>query len=118
MFHVPHKFRVITGPMGSDARYGNNGQFIVRSLKIKNPLLCQASDGRGWEHVSVSLPGRCPTWEEMSFIKKLFWDPEDVVMQLHPAESDYINCHPFCLHLWRPIGQLIPVPESILVGPK
>ena len=23
-------------------------------------------------------------------------------MQLHPAEQEYINQHPYCLHLWRP----------------
>jgi hypothetical protein len=118
MFHVPEKFRLTTGPFRSDASYGNNGIFIIYSLKSKKFLRCQASDGLGWEHVSVSLPNRCPTWEEMCLVKNRFWDPEDVVMQYHPAESDYINCHPFCLHLWRPIGQLIPVPESILVGPK
>lgn len=28
-----------------------------------------ASWGGGWEHVSVSLARRCPTWEEMCIIK-------------------------------------------------
>jgi hypothetical protein len=43
-----------------------------------------ASDGKGWEHISVSLPNRCPNWREMCFIKSLFWDEEDVVIQYHP----------------------------------
>ena len=77
------------------------------------------SDGLGWEHVSVSTPGRCPNWSEMCFIKRLFWAPADVVMQLHPAESEYVNVHPHCLHLWRPNdGRAIPFPPSILVGVK
>lgn len=118
MFHVPEKFRLHTGPMRSDSTYGNNGAFMVTSLKLKHSLKVVASDGMGWEHVSVSLHNRCPSWEDMCFIKRLFWDPEDVVIQYHPAESDYVNCHPFTLHLWRPAGQTIPVPDPILIGPK
>lgn len=118
MFHVPEKYRIKTGQYGSDASYGNNGAFLVKSLKLSSPLQIIASDGMGWEHVSVSLPNRCPTWAEMCFIKNLFWDADDVVMQLHPAQSDYINNHPFCLHLWRPVDQTIPTPDSILVGYK
>lgn len=69
-----------------------------------------------WEHVSISTQTRCPTWEEMCFVKDLFWDEEDCVVQYHPPKSDYINCHPRCLHLWRPIGLEIPRPPKILVG--
>lgn len=54
----------------------------------------------------------------MHYIKTLFWDKEDTVIQYHPPQSQYVNCHPFTLHLWRPIGLTIPVPPSILVGPK
>lgn len=70
-----------------------------------------------WEHVSVSTATRCPTWEEMCFVKSIFWEPEDVVMQLHPRESEYVNCHPYCLHLWRPVGVPIPTPPFITIGP-
>jgi hypothetical protein len=34
-------------------------------------------NGIKWEHVSVSLKNRIPTWQELKFIKMLFWDPED-----------------------------------------
>lgn len=118
MFRVPEKYRVTVGPMGSDSSHGNNGYFLIKSLKIKKPLNVIVSDGMNWEHVSVSTPTRCPTWEEMCFVKSLFWDKDDVVMQLHPAESDYVNVHEYCLHLWRPINQAIPLPPSIMVGPK
>jgi hypothetical protein len=53
----------------------------------------------------------------MCFVKDLFWDDEECVMQLHPPKSDYVNCHPNCLHLWKPVGQDIPRPPSELVGP-
>jgi hypothetical protein len=115
-FHVPEKYRIKTGIMWSDASYGNNGQFMVNSIKLKTPLGCQASDGLGWNHISVSTQRRCPTWDEMCFIKNLFWDDEDCVLQYHPPKSEYIDCHPYCLHLWQPIGIEIPKPPAILVG--
>lgn len=115
MFHVPEKHRVRTGPMGSDSRYGNNGAFIIpldRGQKVR----IIASDGLGWDHVSVSRTDRCPTWEEMCQVKDIFWDKEDVVVQYHPADSEYVNNHKFCLHMWRWQGGEFPTPDSILVG--
>lgn len=75
-----------------------------------------ASDGLGWEHISVSLNNRCPNWKEMCFIKDLFWEDNEVVMQLHVAKKDHINLHPYCLHLWRPLNAEIPLPSSFMVG--
>lgn len=75
------------------------------------------SSGLGWDHVSVSLTTRCPTWEEMAYVKRVFFEPEEAVMQLHPPESEYVNNYPYCLHLWRPQGGVaIPLPPSRLVG--
>lgn len=114
-FHVPEQFRILEGPRASVKEWGNNGAFRIDSF-----TLVIASDGGGWEHVSVSLPNlrRCPTWNEMCAIKAMFWDPEDVVMQLHPRASEYVSYHPYCLHLWRPTEAVIPEPPAIFVGPK
>jgi hypothetical protein len=72
--------------------------------------------GMGWEHVSASYPDRTPHWEEMCALKALLWDPEDAVMQIHPPKSEYVNCHPYTLHLWKPIGMDFLRPPSLLVG--
>ena len=57
----------------------------------------------GWEHVSIELYARrLPTWEEMSFIKSIFWEDEDEVVQIHPKKSCYVNLTE-ALHLWRPV---------------
>lgn len=111
-FHVPPHLRLRTGPMASSEADGNNGAFILEHFMIV------ASDGMGWEHVSVSLPDRCPTWDEMCRIKDLFWDAEDAVIQVHPPKGEHVNCHPFCLHLWRPTDAEVPLPPFLLVGPK
>lgn len=60
--------------------------------------------GQPWEHVSVSLPSRCPTWNEMCEVKHLFFENDEIVVQFHPAKSDYVNHHNYCLHLWRPVA--------------
>lgn len=117
-FKVPEQYRVTEGQMASDASYGNNGMFEIKHHKLRRVLTVIASDVRGWEHVSVSMPERCPTWDEMCFIKDLFWGPEDWAMQYHPEESEYVNNHPNCLHLWCPIHESFPKPPSILIGIK
>jgi len=58
---------------------GNNGAFLVSSLKLKRRLQVICSDQEGWEHVSVSIHDRMPTWEEMNFIKNLFWDEDEYI---------------------------------------
>jgi hypothetical protein len=75
------------------------------------------SNGEGWEHVSVSFKDRCPTWEEMEDVKRRFWQDTDTVMQLHVPVSEHRNCHPYCLHLWRPTDREIPRPPGIFVAP-
>lgn len=119
-FHVPNQYRLRKGYMASNDASGNNGAFLAKGPDRKEscPLKIIASDGLDWEHVSVSLPHRCPTWAEMCFVKGLFWDSEDCVMQLHPPEADQVNNHSHCLHLWRPIGSDIPRPPDYLVGIK
>jgi hypothetical protein len=117
---VPEKFRITTGRLASTSAFGNSGAFDVR-LKKGQLFSVIASDGGmpgelAWEHVSVSRKDRCPTWQEMCEIKDLFWDDDEWVTQFHPARSDYINNHPYCLHLWRPVGIEMPHPHSMLVG--
>lgn len=74
-----------------------------------------ASDGLGWDHVSVSKPGRVPSWDEMCAIKDMFFGPDEWVVQYHPAEKDYVNIHMYCLHLWRPQNEKLPTPPKIMV---
>jgi hypothetical protein len=74
------------------------------------PLRVIASWGSGWDHVSVSRADRCPTWEEMHAVKAALFSPEECAVQYHPPQSRYVDCHPYCLHLWRPQRQQLPQP--------
>ncbi len=135
-FNVPHHYRVTVGAYQSSPLDGNNGMFFIpipeefkvisrrmaRRSGLKRAALSHytviASDGKDWEHVSVSLPDRCLTWEEMCFIKGMFWGEEDAVMQIHPRKSEYVNNHPYTLHLWRPMVAPLPLPPTFMVGVK
>lgn len=113
------KGRIVTGRMRSTQKeMGNNGAFILRYKSVSFFVI--ASDGMGWEHVSISptTEKRCPTWEEMCYFKDLFWGEDECVIQYHPPKSEYINMHPYVLHLWKQIGVDIPLPPSETVGFK
>lgn len=124
MFHVPENYRLKPEDnkrFGSMPSTGNNGWFIIPSpTGDRRVLHALASDGLGWEHVSVHAEiGRgktilIPYWSEMQFLKELFWDEEDEVMQIHPRRSQYVN-YADCLHLWRPTNAVIPTPPMLLV---
>ena len=136
---VPERYRLkqskIPG-LATDSTWGNNGMFLIPHWRIRNyELRCKVSDSTYmkdhveddkdlWEHISVTVAEikkdatRCPTWAEMCYVKDLFFGNDEAVMQLHPPEREYVNNHPFCLHLWKPVGQEIPLPPSIYVGFK
>src|SRR5881396_2413067 len=119
-FHVPERWRNTTHPiLGTTKADGDNGAFLVPSPEPGWTLALICSEGQfpdiPWEHVSVHAyrgknregQQRTPTWKEMAYVKDLCWDDEDVVMQLHPRKSEYINNHPHTLHLWRPTRDTI-----------
>ena len=94
--------------------YKNGKVKIVKD--INKALHFMFSWGCGFEHLSVSTPIQCPTWEQMCKMKDIFWRDDEVCMQLHPKKEDYVNCMQYCLHIWRPIDKEIPMPPSIMVG--
>lgn len=123
------------GPLATDDSFGMTGRFRVKPPASLGPepvpqaLLIQSADpatfddadwadhSAGWEHVSVSLLGghRLPTWDEMGYVKRLFWGPDEAVLQFHPPESAYVN-NGEVLHLWRKPTAEAELPPPILVG--
>jgi len=99
----------------------NFGAFMIPS-PIKSSLylrvICSPLGEMEWDHVSVSLDNRCPNWPEMNKIKNLFFGEDVTVLQFHPKKSEYVNCHPYCLHLWKRVDTDHELPPSLLVGPK
>jgi|SRR5215831_10038929 len=124
MFHVPEKYRITHGPRATDFTAGKNGAFELPPIIGARRIFIIASDGAGWlasglngepwEHVSVHIfegkKTKTPSWDEMAHVKDTFWDAEDVVIQFHPAKSNYVNLHPHVLHLWRPTKSILLTP--------
>jgi len=78
------------------------------------------SNGGGWEHVSVTPFKRnyTPTWDDMVWVKNLFFYSEEYAVELHPARHDYVNNVENCLHLWRCTSADQPIPPTWMVGVK
>ena len=94
------------------------GVFEIPSPVDRVDLMIIAASSDRWDHVSVSRRDRCPTWDEMDHIKRMFFKPDETAMQLHLPISDHISIHPHCLHIWMPHDSEIPRPPSIMVGPS
>jgi hypothetical protein len=86
-------------PIGADY-----GMFECSYKGQRLRMMSSGSTNGQWEYVSVSAPDRCPTWEEMCFVKDLFWSGSETVIQFHPKKSEYVNTHENCLHLWKRVG--------------
>ena len=70
----------------------------------------------GWEHLSVSMPNKTPSWDQMCVMKDIFWNEDEACVEYHPKKEDYVNNHQHCLHIWKPTNETLPLPPSILVG--
>jgi hypothetical protein len=125
---VPEKLergRILTGRFAGQTFWGFYGAFVVmgpsgRMLRIIGSGEDDDDEvAAGWEHVSVSLGDstRPPNWAEMCFVKDLFWDEEETVIQFHPPRSTYVNYHPSTLHLWKHKQHVVPLPPALLIGP-
>ena len=90
----------------------SSGSHVPVELNPKQPEVAD------WEHVSVSLPHRCPTWLEMCAVKELFWADDETVIQLHVPKARWISYHPYCLHLWRNVRVEQPLPPPITLVPN
>ena len=129
--NFPEHYRV--QPAGLESLRGDTyGVFSVPAPRGLNRLFCIATDGdlpglmgTSWEHVAVMVRNRkdvqverFPTWEEMCVVRNAFWPNDQTVIQLHRPERNHPELFSHCLHLWRPIGVVMPVPAPISIAPK
>jgi hypothetical protein len=115
----PEKFRAQNPLIPFVANDPEGGYFKIPHPDLADTwFLVVANNGEYWQHVAVALGGipRCPTWEEMCWIKDQFFLEETPVMQLHPPRSQWISNHPYALHLWKPVDAIIPLPPPVMVG--
>lgn len=68
----------------------------------KSRALAHAIYGK-WEHVALNglMQRECPIYLDMCRLKHTFWNDDEIVIQIHPSQSEYVNIQPYTLHLWR-----------------
>lgn len=95
--------------------YNNRNNAVMQIPCGVYVLRVIASSGKGWDHVSVSLRNRTPTWAELEFVRKLLFKPNEIVVQFHVPSDKHVNIHPYTLHLWRQHGVKYQLPPSNFV---
>lgn len=119
-------FRWSGCPLGDSPVGSHYGAFRVEKGGTLFQIIAADGEDTGWEHVSMTVSyrvgykhkSRMPTWEEMCWLKSMFWEDDECVVQFHPPKSEYVNNHSKCLHLWKCVNAEFPIPDSILVGIK
>jgi hypothetical protein len=110
-----NRWRIRKGQMASDETAGWNGIFLV---PLEGEMWkVMISDQGGWKHLSISNAQRkiMPSWNVMCRVKDAFFGDDEHCVQYHPAKEDYINDHPWCLHLWMSLDEPMPKPPFVFV---
>jgi len=115
MYRTPDNERALGGAFL--VPFKRPGKLKVEQMRVIASSGKDMPEPYGFDHVSVSLSNRCPTWEEMDYIKRLFFKDDEIAYQLHMPTAANISFHPYCLHIWRPVGVAIPLPPPDTVGP-
>lgn len=123
----PSKFleqhRVLAGPFATRPGSGWCGAWSLL-CRDATTLHIIASDHDGWDHVSIhaAAPGangtgekRTPTWDQMCYVRSLFFRGDEWVVQFHPPAEKRVNIHPYVLHLWRCQATEFPTPPVEMV---
>lgn len=57
-------------------------------------------DEQRWLHVSLAYKTRLPSWDDIKMVKSIFIGDNRFAYQVFPPVDQYVNLHPFVLHLW------------------
>lgn len=92
---VPDCWQLIERTPQKDAWQEDGGLLVICSRD-------RMFRGCWWLHVSASRPNRIPSWDDLRRVKDEFIGRNEVAVQMLPADRDYVNLCPNCLHLWSP----------------
>ena len=59
---------------------------VVRAVAVRDP-----NSYEGWESVAMVDYDHIPEYEEMVKLKDQYWEKDEVVFQVHPARSEYVD---------------------------
>ena len=86
---------------------GDKGVYFVRAARMPD-----------WDHLCVFVledengieRHRMPTSEELHEIFEVFFEDDEVGIEVYPTTEEYVNIEEFTLHLWRPVESVLPEP--------
>ena len=73
--------------------------------------IAEERQGETWLHVSMSRPNKYPTYEELKTVKKVFIGSERDAVQIFPKESNHVNIHNYCFHLFSCLNKSDVLPD-------
>lgn len=72
---------------------------------------------RLWLHVSCAHASKLPSWADLREVKTVFCGPQRLALSIMPSEAEYVNIHPYVLHLWCPLEH-DPIPDFRRFSPE
>jgi hypothetical protein len=92
---LPVGWRETSSPLPFTRAYQNGwGMKVIVSID-------SIEDGSEYLHCSVSRRKQLPGWDDLREVKNIFIGREEEAFQFLPKESEYINLHDYCLHIWH-----------------
>lgn len=92
---MPRHWHKIPDPTGFCAAFQNTLSGLRATVTLDT-----MEDGATYTHVSCSYPHKLPSWDDLKQVKDAFIGPHREAIQVLPKDEDYVNVHPYCLHLW------------------
>jgi hypothetical protein len=72
----------------------------TRAYRVGDCTVMVGQENEMW-HLSISNQEKYPDWDTIKFARYSFC-PKDIVMaMLLPPETEYVNIHSNCFHLWQ-----------------
>jgi hypothetical protein len=100
---LPYGWKEIRAPHFSVKAYASKkGLRVLLSHERHNDQM--------WIHVSVSRQNRIPPWADIRKVKDIFIGRDQKAIMVIPSESEYVNCHPYCMHLFSNLER-DPLPD-------
>ena len=110
-------------PAADRREHGGRGGVFWLPRPDGSKLLCVASTGGGWDHVSCSVQhgdhgdagSSMPTYEDLKRVHRTFFKASEAAVEYFVPPSHHVDVHPHVRHLWRPTRKRLPRPPRSYV---
>jgi hypothetical protein len=93
-YQLPSKYKKVDRAFIGQEYQRSDGMKVVETTEVHQP------ENYHWHHVSCSFADKLPSYEDLQEIRKVFIGEGMTSVMIFPPEHQYINYHPFCLHLY------------------